>query len=68
MILIGKFTKIMETAQEVENFFLNNKKPGVFSGDKMFFCTQNPQNFMKREATRGDSTKNNANDYVKSVT
>ena len=68
MILIGNITKKMETAQEEKTFFLHNKKPGAFSGNKMFFCTQNPQNFMTREATRGDSTKNNANDYVKSVT
>lgn len=50
MILIGNITKKMETAQEEKTFFLNNKKPGAFSGNKMFFCTQNPQNFMTREA------------------
>ena len=66
MVLICKFTKIMETAQEVENFFLNNKKPGVFSGDKMFFARRTRR--ILRSARRGDSTKNNANDYVKSVT
>ena len=37
MVLIGNITKKMETAQGEKTFFLNNKKPGAFHGNKMFF-------------------------------